>query len=168
MSLLYYQANGQINVYVLATEIPICLVIGFSWKLRSWSFGVELLGSLLDQLCKPFCSCLCAFSIRNWCRLIHWLFNKDFDERIQRIRDLFLSLRYTNPRSRFSWWWYFYQFRILKLVARTRLLRKFNLQLQWWVRRSWYCSSKSLLPMFLLKIRSVRMLDTIVWSGPLV
>jgi hypothetical protein len=57
-----------------------------------------------------------------------------------------------------SWWRYLCQFRILKLVDRTRLLR-------------WYTGwpdDTALLPLLLLTLRSARMLDTIVCSGPLV
>jgi hypothetical protein len=50
------------------------------------------------------------------------------------------------------------QFRILKLVARTGLFRLFNDG----------SDDTALLPLLLLKIRSVRMLDMIVCSGPLV
>ncbi len=31
---------------------------------------------------------MCAFNIRIRCRLIRWLFNKDFDQQIQWIRDI--------------------------------------------------------------------------------
>jgi hypothetical protein len=49
-------------------------------------------------------------------------------------------------------------FRVLKLVARTRLLRWFN----------GGSDDAVLLPLLLLKVRSVRLLDTTVCSEPMV
>jgi hypothetical protein len=73
-----------------------------SWSDSHGSFRVEFRDLILMEVselngiprfivrsvCKQYSSCNCAFKIRTWCRLIHWLFNKDFDQQIQWIRDI--------------------------------------------------------------------------------
>ncbi len=150
-------SNGQINGFARATEISISFVIWFSWKFRSW---MVLFGSLLNRFVRSFARAYVLSKLEfdaDWCI--------DFSVKILIIRFIgletfFLYLFYKNSRSRFmletwSWWWYLCQFRILKLFARTRLLR-------------WFYSGSddtALLPLFLLKIRSVRMLDETYVGG---
>ena len=110
---------------------------------------------IVVSVCKQFCSCFCAFNFRIRCQLIHWLFNKGFGQQTQWISDILLSLIYKNPWPR-----YLCQFRLSKLVqaSRTRLIRWFN----------GGSDDTALLLLLLLKIKSVRMQDTIVCSEPLV
>jgi hypothetical protein len=84
MAIFCHVENGQIDGFARVTEIPIFFAIWFSWKF----YGIVLFGSLLDQFvtCKQFCSCLCAFNIQ-----IRWLFNRAFDQQIQRIADILFS-----------------------------------------------------------------------------
>jgi hypothetical protein len=101
---------------------------------------VTIVRIIVKSVCKQFGSCSCAFNIRIWCRLIHWLLSKDFEQGIQWIRDFSFCLWLIRIQDQdlcwswSCWWWYLCWFRILKLVSRTRLLRWFK-----WVR--WYCSS---------------------------
>ena len=92
------RSNGQINGFARATEFPISFMIWFSWKFRSW---MVLFGSLLDQF-------VCSFARANVLSKFEfdadWFF--DFSTRISinrfnGLETFFVSLIYTNPRSRF-------------------------------------------------------------------
>jgi hypothetical protein len=81
---------------------------------------------VVKSIFKQFTSCWCIFNFRNWCRLILWLFNKDFDQQIQWIRDIFFIkiqdqfIKIQDQDLCSSEWWYLCQFRLFKLVARRR------------------------------------------------
>ncbi len=53
---------------------------------------------IVRSVCKQFCSCKWAFKIRIWCRLILWLFSKNFDQQIQWIRDILFVFDFQESR----------------------------------------------------------------------
>ena len=132
-------------------------MIRLSWKFRSW---MVLFDSSINQFVSSFdpANVLAIFEFD-----AVWFI--DFSARISingfyGLGTVLLSLIYENPRSKFmlelmlllcrSW--------MLKLTAGTRLLC-------WFYDGSY---DPALLPWFLVRIRSVRTLDTIVCSGSLV
>ncbi len=150
--------SGQINGFLVARaaeiepEIPIYFVVWCSWKFWSW---ILLFCSLLYQFVGSF---FCAFVLSIFGLDANWFIDfltRVLVNRFNGLATFFLSLIYKNPWSR-----YLCQFRISKLVqaSRTRLIRWFN----------GGSNDTALLPLLLLKIKSFRMLDTIVCSEPLV
>ena len=140
--------------FVRATVILCFLVIYFSRKSRSWTVSF---GSLLDQ----FVGILIVFSIfqfdADW--FIHFS-AKILIVGFSGLGTVNLSLISENPRSRFmlGLMQLLCRFLVLKHVTRSQLLRLFDEG----------SKNAALLSWFLLKIRSVRILDTILCSGSLV
>ena len=133
--------------FARATVIMCSLVIWFSRKSRSWML---LFGSLLDHFVSSFDrpNGLWYFSKRFWSM-------GSMDQ-----GHVFCLLISDNPGSRFMLELNLLlcRFWVLKRVARSQLLRLFNDG----------SDNTALLSWFLQKVRSVRMLDTIVCSGSLV
>ncbi len=85
--------------FARATKIPISFVIWFTWMEDSELD--EIARIIVRSVSKRFCSCVCAVNMQIRCRLIHRLFNKDFGQQIQWIRDILFVFIFKNPRSRF-------------------------------------------------------------------
>ena len=140
--------------FARATVILCSLVIWFSRKSLSW---MVLFASLLDQFVSSFdrANGLWIFQFD-----AGWFIDFAFSKRFWSMGSVVLSLISENPRSRFMfqlmlllcWYW------VLKHVSWSQLLSLFNDG----------SDNTALLSWFLLKNRSVRILDTIVYSGSLV